>query len=112
MPWGPYVVDHLNVTRHIVKEYGKYAMGMDRADLVSAVVPGVMGQTGMETAEIVRGIVRETMPGSGHCRGRPGCTQQPPAESYGADRGYRDPSRLRSGKPPARDDGRLSGQFR
>ena len=59
---GPYVVDHLNVTRHIVKEYGKYAMGMDRADLVSAVVPGVMGQTGMETAEIVRGIVRETCP--------------------------------------------------
>ncbi len=59
---GPYVVDHLNVTRHIVKEYGKYAMGMERADLVSAVVPGVMGQTGMETAEIVRGIVRETHP--------------------------------------------------
>ena len=59
---GPYVVDHLNVTRHIVKEYGKYAMGIDQADLVSAVVPGVMGQTGMETAEIVRGIVRETSP--------------------------------------------------
>ncbi len=59
---GPYVVDHLNVTRHIVKEYGKYAMGMEQADLVSAVVPGVMGQTGMETAEIVRGIVRETGP--------------------------------------------------
>ena len=59
---GPYVVDHLNVTRHIVKEYGKYAMGIDQADLVSAVVPGVMGQTVMETAEIVRGIVRETSP--------------------------------------------------
>lgn len=59
---GPYVADHLNVTRHIVKEYGKYAMGMERADLVSAVVPGVMGQTGMETAEIVRGIVNETHP--------------------------------------------------
>ena len=24
---GPYVVDNLNITRHIVKEYGKYAMG-------------------------------------------------------------------------------------
>lgn len=59
---GPCVVDHLNVTRHIVKEYGKYAMGMERADLVSAVVPGVMGQTGMETTEIVRGIVGETHP--------------------------------------------------
>lgn len=59
---GPYVADHLTVTRHIVKEYGKYAMGADHACLVSAVVPGVMGQTGMESAEIVRGIVNETKP--------------------------------------------------
>ena len=59
---GPYVADHLNVTRHIVREYGKYAMRMEHANLVSAVVPGVMGQTGMETAEIVKGVVRETHP--------------------------------------------------
>lgn len=59
---GPYVADHLNVTRHIVKEYGKYAMGMENVDMVSAIVPGVMGQTGMESAEIVRGIVSETHP--------------------------------------------------
>lgn len=59
---GPYVADHLSVTRHIVKEYGKYAMGMERADMISAIVPGVMGQTGMESAEIVRGIIRETHP--------------------------------------------------
>lgn len=59
---GPYVADHLHVSRHIVKEYGKYAMGLEHASLVSAVVPGVMGQTGMETAEIVRGIVKETKP--------------------------------------------------
>ena len=59
---GPYVADHLHVTRHIVKEYGKYAMGMEHANLVSAVVPGVTGQTGMESAEIVRGIVNETHP--------------------------------------------------
>lgn len=59
---GPYVTDHLSVTRHIVKEYGKYAMGMERADMISAIVPGVMGQTGMESAEIVRGIIRETHP--------------------------------------------------
>ena len=50
---GPYVADNLCVTRHIVKEYGKYAMGMEHARLVSAIVPGVMGQTGMETLEIV-----------------------------------------------------------
>lgn len=59
---GPYVADHLDVNRHIVKEYGKYAMGVDHMAVISAVVPGVMGQTGMETAEIVRGIVRETKP--------------------------------------------------
>ncbi len=59
---GPYVVDNLNITRHIVKEYGKYAMGEEHVRLVSAIVPGVMGQTGMETVEIVRGIVCETKP--------------------------------------------------
>lgn len=59
---GPCVADHLNVTRHIIREYGKYAMGVEHAKLISAIVPGVMGQTGMETTEIVRGIVRETRP--------------------------------------------------
>ena len=49
---GPCVADHLNVTRHIIREYGKYAMGVEHAKLVSAIVPGVMGQTGMETTEI------------------------------------------------------------
>ena len=59
---GPYVADHLSVTRHIVKEYGKYAMGVDHANLISAIVPGVMGQTGMESTEIVSGIVNEIHP--------------------------------------------------
>lgn len=59
---GPYAVDNLCVTRHIVREYGKYAMGMEHANLVSAIVPGVMGQTGMDTAEIVKGVVDETKP--------------------------------------------------
>ena len=59
---GPCVADHLSVTRHIVKEYGKYALDGEANRLVSAVVPGVMGQTGMETVEIVRGIVSETNP--------------------------------------------------
>ena len=59
---GPNVVDHLTVTRHIVKEYGKYAMGMENANMISAIVPGVMGQTGMETVEIIRGVIKETKP--------------------------------------------------
>lgn len=59
---GPYVVDHLNISRHIVREYGKYAMGEEKVQMVSAIVPGVMGQTGMETVEIIKGIVKETRP--------------------------------------------------
>lgn len=59
---GSKVADHLVVTRHIVKEYGKYAMGSEKAHMVSAIIPGVMGQTGMETLEIVKGIVEETKP--------------------------------------------------
>lgn len=59
---GPYVADNLVVTRHIIKEYGKYAMGEKNVHMVSAIVPGVMGQTGMESVEIVNGIVKETKP--------------------------------------------------
>lgn len=59
---GPHVVDNLNITRHVIKEYGKYAMGEEAVRLISAIVPGVMGQTGMETVEIIRGIVKETKP--------------------------------------------------
>ena len=59
---GPYVADNLNVTRHIVKEYGKYAALEEMNCVVSDIVPGVMAQTGMETAEIIKGVVRETKP--------------------------------------------------
>lgn len=59
---GPYVADNLNVTRHIVKEYGKYAALEEMNCVVSAIVPGVMAQTGMETSEIIKGVVRETKP--------------------------------------------------
>lgn len=59
---GPYVVDQLNVTRHIVQEYGRYAVGKGGSRIASAIVPGVMAQTGMESAEIIRGIVNETTP--------------------------------------------------
>ena len=59
---GPYVAENLNVTRHLVKEYGKYAALEEMNCVVSAIVPGVMAQTGMETAEIIKGVVRETKP--------------------------------------------------
>lgn len=59
---GPHVVDNLHVTRHIIEEYGKYAMGEEHVQVVSAIVPGVMSQTGMESAEIIKGIISQTEP--------------------------------------------------
>lgn len=59
---GPQVIEELYVTRHIIKEYGKYAMDEKEAHMVSAISPGVMAQTGMETSEIVKGIVGEIKP--------------------------------------------------
>ena len=58
---GPYVVDQLNITRHMVQEYGRYGVE-EESRIVSAIVPGVMAQTGMETSEIIQGIVAETKP--------------------------------------------------
>ena len=59
---GPEVVGNLRITRHLVREYGSAAVGTERVHLVSGIVPGVMAQTGMETLEIVRGVVEETKP--------------------------------------------------
>ena len=59
---GPEVVGNLRITRHVVKEYGKAAFEKERVHMVSGIVPGVMAQTGMETLEIIRGVVEETRP--------------------------------------------------
>lgn len=59
---GPCTVDNLFITRHIIKEYGKKAYGAAKIHQVSALVPGVMAKTGMETAEIIKGVIKETTP--------------------------------------------------
>lgn len=59
---GPRVVDNLFITRHVVKEYGKYAFGKEKVPQISSIVPGVMAQTGMESLEIIKGIIRQTKP--------------------------------------------------
>lgn len=56
---GPLVIDNLKITRHLFKEFGLTEEGKNQ---VSALVPGVMAQTGMETLEIIRGVVDETRP--------------------------------------------------
>lgn len=55
---GPSVVSNLEVSRHIfmLKEKLKKSQG------VSAVIPGVMAQSGMESAEMVKGIVGQIKP--------------------------------------------------
>ncbi len=59
---GPRVLDNLFVTRHMMKLYGKAALEEDTWNLVSCLEPGVMAKTGMETAEIIGGVVDKTNP--------------------------------------------------
>ena len=59
---GPGVVDNLFITRHVVMTYGKAAYNCSKMNLVSSIEPGVMAKTGMESAEIIQGVVRETEP--------------------------------------------------
>ena len=59
---GPQVVDNRLMTRHIIKEYGLRGIKHEKMHRISGIAPGVMAQTGMETAEIVQGIVSETKP--------------------------------------------------
>ena len=59
---GPRVVDNMMITRHVLKEFGKYAFGEQEVNAVSGIVPGVMAQTGMESQEIIRGVIKQTKP--------------------------------------------------
>lgn len=59
---GPDVVNNLHITRHMIKEYGRAAANLEQEKEVSAIIPGVMAQTGMETLEIIKGVVEETRP--------------------------------------------------
>jgi len=59
---GPQVVDNLFITRHLIREFGQEFKLKHNMGNVSAISPGVMAQTGMEASEVLRGIIRETMP--------------------------------------------------
>lgn len=59
---GPNVVDNLTITRHMMKEYGKAAFDKKKVHMVSSLVPGVMAKTGMESQEIIKGVVEKTKP--------------------------------------------------
>lgn len=59
---GPRVLGNLQVTRHLKSQYGEDFCKERQLPILSGIVPGVMAQTGMETAEILTGIIRETKP--------------------------------------------------
>lgn len=59
---GPRVLQHLPMTRHYDGQYGKGFLKEHGMASISGIVPGVMAQTGMETAEILKGVVKETKP--------------------------------------------------
>ncbi|MBQ5743336.1 MAG: GPR endopeptidase [Clostridia bacterium] len=60
---GPLTVDRLIVSRHLKEQlpelYRQLALGE-----LSALRPGVLGQTGIETAELIRAAVSATSPGA------------------------------------------------
>ena len=57
---GPKVINEIDVTRHIIKYLPQYVEEGTRP--VSAISPGVLGTTGIETVEILKGIVDNTKP--------------------------------------------------
>ena len=57
---GSKVVKDIELTRHIKKYLPQYIDENERA--ISAISPGVLGTTGIETAEIIKGIVQNVKP--------------------------------------------------
>lgn len=57
---GPKTVERVVVSRHLKQHLAE--MAKDKMHLVCAMEPGVLGITGMETAEIIQGIVHKVKP--------------------------------------------------
>lgn len=57
---GPKVINEIEVTRHIIEYLPQYVEKGTR--MVSAISPGVLGTTGIETLEILKGIVDNIKP--------------------------------------------------
>ena len=57
---GPKVINEIDVTRHIIKYMPQYID--ENARNVCAIAPGVLGTTGMETLEILKGVVENVKP--------------------------------------------------
>ncbi len=53
---GPLVIDNIIVTRHLE------VLNLNSNRVVSALKPGVMGQTGIETKDIIKGVISKIKP--------------------------------------------------
>jgi len=58
---GPKTAGRVLATRHITGEIARSA-GLDDLRPVAVITPGVLGQTGVETGEIIRGLVEHIKP--------------------------------------------------
>ena len=58
---GPKSASLILATRHIKGEIAK-SIGFEGMKSVSSIVPGVLGKTGIETKEIIEGVVKNTHP--------------------------------------------------
>ena len=59
---GPKSVNHLLATRHISSDLAD-SLGLGELRSVAGIVPGVLGKTGIETVEIIGGVVKKIAPG-------------------------------------------------
>lgn len=57
---GPKVISQIDITRHLIKYVPQYIKEGTRP--VSAIVPGVLGTTGIETSDIIKAIVEKVNP--------------------------------------------------
>ncbi len=58
---GPKTADKIFATRHISEEFAE-SIGLGHLRSVCAICPGVLGKTGIETAEIILGVVKKINP--------------------------------------------------
>lgn len=59
---GPWVVGQLPTTRHLHLAFPELLNEENPGVPLAAIAPGVMGQSGMEAVEVIKGVVREIKP--------------------------------------------------
>lgn len=80
---GPQVAQHILVTRHLTEELAR-SLGMGSLRKTAALIPGVLGQTGVESGELTAALVNFIQPSAvivvdalaAQDYGRLGCTIQ------------------------------------